>query len=90
MPLSENSPDSEQELRWQTWQEKSRRSDRLADKRMKVIFSIVGLILLAWVLYYALGPKGSSDSDHVQRALAVTIVQFSSPYGATVIRSVEA
>ena len=89
MPLSENSPDSEQELRWQTWQEKSRRSDRLADKRMKVIFSIVGLILLAWVLYYALGAKASSDSDHVQRALATT-VQFSSPYGATVIRSVEA
>jgi hypothetical protein len=66
----ENSLDSEQELRWRTWQEKGRRNDRLADKRMKVLFSIVGLILLACMLYYAFRPKISPDSNYVRRAIA--------------------
>lgn len=68
MPIAENSPNSEQELRWRTWQEKGRRADRLVDKRMKVLFSVVGLILLAWILYYGLRAKASPDSDHVQNA----------------------
>jgi hypothetical protein len=51
MPIIENAPDSGQELRWRAWQEKGRRNDRLADKRMKVVFFFVGLILLAWILY---------------------------------------
>ena len=69
MSIVENSPDSEKELRWRTWQKKGQRNDRLADKRMKVLFSVVGLILLAWILYYAFRPKISPDSDYVQRVL---------------------
>ena len=57
MTIAQESPDSEDELRWRTWQEKGQRADRLADKRMKVLFSIVGLILLALILYYTLRPK---------------------------------
>ena len=68
MPIAEKSPDSEQELRWRRWQEKGRRADRLADRRLKVLFSVVGLILLACILYYAFWTKASPDSDHVQNA----------------------
>lgn len=70
MPIAENSPDSEQELRWRAWQEKGRCADRLADKWTKVLFSVIGLILLAGILYYTLRAKASPDSDHVQRAVA--------------------
>ena len=69
MPIVENAPDSGQELRWREWQEKDRRNDRMADKRMKLVFFFVGLILLAWILYYALQPRISADSDYVRRAL---------------------
>ena len=83
MPIAEKSPDSEQELRWRTWQEKGQRVDRLAEKRMKIVFSIVGLILLALILYYAMRTKASPDSDHVQNAvgsnhISILMVQQSS------------
>jgi hypothetical protein len=51
MPIVENAPDSRQELRWRAWQDKGHCNDRLADKRIKVVSSVVGLILLAWILY---------------------------------------
>ena len=51
MPPSENSRDSEQELRWRAWQEKNRRADRIADKWMKVLFTVAGVILLISILY---------------------------------------
>jgi len=70
MLMSQNSPDSELELRWRTWQEKGRRVDRLSDKRMKALFSAVGLILLVWILYYVLGAKSSPDPNDVNRAAA--------------------
>jgi type VI protein secretion system component VasF len=69
MPIAEKSPDSEQELRWRAWQEKGRRADRLAERRMKVLFSIVGLILVAVILYYGFRAKIWPDSDHVQHAV---------------------
>jgi len=50
MPISQNSLDSELELRWRTWLDKGKRTNRLADKRMKVLFSVVGVILLDWIL----------------------------------------
>jgi len=53
MPISQNSLDSELELRWRTWLDKGKRADRLADKRMKVLFSVVGVILLVWILVNA-------------------------------------
>jgi hypothetical protein len=51
------------------WQEKGRRADRLADRQMKVLFSIVGLILLALILYYTLRAKVFLAPDHVQNAV---------------------
>jgi hypothetical protein len=69
MPIVENAPDSGQELRWREWQEMGRSNDRKADKRMKVVFFVIGLVLLALVLYYAFRPKISADSDYVRRAL---------------------
>ena len=69
MPIAEKSPDSEQQLRWRKWQEKGRRADRLAEKRMKVVCAVVGLILLACILHYAVWTKASPDSDHVQNAV---------------------
>lgn len=70
MLMSQNSPDSELELRWRTWQEKGRRVDRLSDKRMKALFSAVGLILLVRILYYVLGAKTLPDPNDVHRAAA--------------------
>ena len=70
MPIVKNAHDTEQELRWRAWQNKGRLNDRLADKRMKILFFVVGLILLAWILYYAFRPGISADSDFVRRALS--------------------
>jgi hypothetical protein len=69
IPMHKDSPDSEQELRWRGWQEKGRLADRLADRRMNVMFTLVGLILLAWILYCAFRPKVSRDVDRVQNAM---------------------
>jgi hypothetical protein len=48
---SEKSRDSEQNLRWLAWEEKNRREDRTAEKRMKIVFVVVGVILLILLLY---------------------------------------
>lgn len=69
MALPENSRDSEQEILWRRWQEKGRVADRLAERRMKVLFAVIALVLLVWVLYSALRPKVSHDLDRVQRAI---------------------
>jgi hypothetical protein len=52
MSLSDNPLESEQELRWRAWQGKSRRSDQLTEKRMKIVFSVIVAALLLAVLYY--------------------------------------
>lgn len=69
MPITEKSPDSEHELRLRTWQERGRRADRLAEKRMKVLFFIVGLILVAMILYYTLRTKVSPAPKHAQNVV---------------------
>ena len=46
MVLSERPPDSEQNLRWLAWERKNRREDRMAEKRVKLVFGVVGVILL--------------------------------------------
>jgi hypothetical protein len=69
MPIAANSPDSEQEIRWRAWQEKGRRADRLADKRMKVLLTIIGLILLALILYNTLRAGVVPISDDVQNTV---------------------
>jgi hypothetical protein len=72
MPIAEKSPDSDQELRWRTWEEKGRRADRLAEKRMRVLFSIVGLILLTWIVFYALRTKASRTPDRERNLSGLT------------------
>lgn len=81
MSISENLPDHEQELRWRAWQEKSRRADRLADKWMKTLFSAVGVILLAWILYQVFRAKASSDPNQAQQAIRVqhVLIPIDSP-----------
>lgn len=61
MRISDSPLNSEQKLLWRTWGEKSRRADRVAETRMMVLFLAVGLVLLACVLYYALGAKALFD-----------------------------
>ena len=63
MPISDNPLNSEQTLLWRTWTEKSCRLDRLAERRMTVLFLAIGVILLACVLYYALRVKASFDPN---------------------------
>jgi hypothetical protein len=70
MPMSHGSPNSELRLRWLAWQEKGKIADRLSGKRMKILFSIVGIILLSLILYYVFRINMLPDSDHVQRAVA--------------------
>lgn len=69
MLISDDVLTSEQKLLWHTWQEKSRRLDLLADKRMKVLVVTVGLILLGCVLYYAVQAKASFDPNQQPAAI---------------------
>ena len=63
MQISDNTLISEQTLLWRTWREKSSRLDRLAEKRMTVLFLVAGAILLACVLYYAFRARASFDPN---------------------------
>jgi hypothetical protein len=49
--------ESEHELRWRLWREKCRRSDRVAESRMKIVFWSAVAILGAVILYCWLHPK---------------------------------
>ncbi len=69
MPISNDELNSEQKLLWSTWQEKSRRADRLTEKRVAILGLAVGVILLGCILYYALRAKASLDPDRLQRGL---------------------
>ena len=51
MTLSEKSHDSEQNSRWLAWERKNRREDRIAEKRMTIVFVVLGVILLISFLY---------------------------------------
>jgi hypothetical protein len=68
MRISDNALSSEQTLLWNTWREKSRRIDRLAEKRMTVLFLAVGLVLLAAVSYYAFRAKAPFDPNQQRPA----------------------
>jgi hypothetical protein len=75
MRVSDNALSSEQTRLWHTWREKSRRVDRLAEKRMTVLFLAVGLVLLAAVCYYAFRAKASFDPSQQHPA---AIYEYSS------------
>jgi hypothetical protein len=68
MPLVVESRDPEQEIRWRAWREKGRRADRLAEKRMKALLTIIGLILLALILHFTLSagvaPISEGRAEH--------------------------
>ena len=57
MSLLDRSMQPEQELRWRAWQEKSRISDQLAQRRMKILFSAVAAILIIAILYWSFRRK---------------------------------
>ena len=65
MTPSENPPDSLQDLRWQAWEKKNRREDGIAEKRMKVVFVVAGLILLILLLRVLL--KASQQRDLISK-----------------------
>lgn len=69
MQISDDVLSSEQKVLWRTWQEKSRRLDLLADKRMKVLVIAVGLILLGCIAYYVLRAKASFDPNEQPAAM---------------------
>ena len=69
MPIVVESRDPEQEIRWRAWCEKGRRADRLAEKRMTVLLTIIGLILLALILYITLRARVAPISDGVQNTV---------------------
>ncbi len=60
MTLSENSRDSEQDLRWIAWENNNRRMDRIVEKRMSFAFIITGVVLMASVLYTILQIKSGT------------------------------
>jgi hypothetical protein len=64
MPRAEPSQESGPELRWRKWLERGKKADKLAEKRMTVLFSVVGLILLALILYYTLWARESPATEH--------------------------
>ena len=68
MQMSDSALSSEQKLLWHTWREKSRRVDLLVEKRMTFLFSAVAVVLLGYILYYALRAKASFDPNQQQPA----------------------
>jgi hypothetical protein len=60
MTLSENSHDSEQNLRWIAWEKENRRTDRITEKRMALVFISTAVILLVSVLYVILRIKSGA------------------------------
>jgi hypothetical protein len=51
MSLSESPTASEHEMRFLAWQEKNRRSDQLTEKRVKIAFAVIVVVLLLVILY---------------------------------------
>jgi hypothetical protein len=69
---------SDQDLRWRTWQQKSRLADQRSEKRMKIVFFVVAGILLAWALYVVFTPVPVGQRDRspgkVAKAMATPLV----------------
>jgi len=69
MTFAEKSHDSDENLRWLAWEEKNRRKDRIAEKRMKIVFVVVGVILLILILYTL--RRGSKRPNLVEKGPTV-------------------
>lgn len=68
LQMADTASNSEQKLLWRSWTEKGLRVDRLAERRMTVLFVAVGVILLACVLYYVLQARASFDPNQQHTA----------------------
>lgn len=51
MALSEKPHDSGNNVRWMVWEKKNRREDRNAERRMKLVFAVAGVILVIMIAY---------------------------------------
>jgi hypothetical protein len=51
MMPSEKPLDSGMNLRWLAWERKNRREDRRAERHMKLVFAVVGVILVMLIAY---------------------------------------
>ena len=65
--------ESEHELHWRLWREKCRRSDRIAERRMKVVFWGVVATVAALILYVYFRPHALAEDTEP----TVARVQFS-------------
>jgi hypothetical protein len=77
MTLPENPPDSLQDARWLAWERKNRREDRIAERRMKLVFVVVGVILLILILRALL--KASQQCDLVGKGSTVACLWRNDP-----------
>ena len=62
--MNKNPSESENDIRWRTWQEKSRESDRRTEKRMKIFFFVVAGAFLAWTLWVVFRPVSLPQVDY--------------------------
>ena len=69
MTPPENRLDSLQDARWLAWERKNGRENRIAEKRMKFVFVVVGVILLILILRAL--PKASQQRDLVRKGSTV-------------------
>lgn len=82
MSISDHPAESEQELRWRVWQEKGRRSDQVAEQRIRILFCAVVAILAGVILYYWLRPNPQSKSSEPVVASEFS-VRFANPFAFT-------
>lgn len=52
MSESGSAVESERELRWRAWQEKSRRSNQRTERQMRIVFWTVAVVFLFIVILY--------------------------------------
>lgn len=77
MTPPENRPDSLHDARRLAWERKNRREDRIAEKRMKLVFVVVGVILLILILRTL--PKASQQRDLVGKGSTVACLWRTGP-----------
>ena len=56
--------ESDNDLRWRQWKEKSYEADRRTEKRMKILFFVVAGVFLAWTLWVVFRPTSLRQVDH--------------------------
>jgi hypothetical protein len=62
---------AEQNLRWHAWETKNRRENRILEKRMKLAFVVVAIVLVALLLYVSRRPAERLSSPEDLSTLAL-------------------